>query len=160
MRYSVLLAFVLDPTTAAAQSSTLPPRACERLAPVSLPNATITMAQVVAAGAFIAPPPNGGGGASGQGFGDIPPIPGRVTPASAGLGLGYNGGRGVPQFWDLSPFCRVGATLRPSADSDIRMELWLPLSEWDGNFRGTSPNGLAFDPPPHSIMYAYRGAVP
>jgi hypothetical protein len=40
------------------------------------------------------------------------------------------------------------------------MELWLPLSEWDGNFRGTSPNGLAFDPPPHSIMYAYRGAVP
>ena len=37
---------------------------------------------------------------------------------------------------------RVVATLKPSADSDIQMELWLPLAGWNGNFRGTSPNGL------------------
>ena len=26
----------------------------------------------------------------------------------------------------LPEFCRVGATLRPSADSEIRIEVWLP----------------------------------
>jgi feruloyl esterase len=67
-----------------------------------------------------------------------------VTANTAGLGLGYNGGRGIPPFSALPAFCRVAATLRPSAVSDIRMELWIPASGrvWNGHFRGTSPNGL------------------
>src|SRR5262249_54035718 len=29
-------------------------------------------------------------------------------------------------------FCRVAATLRPSKDSDIKIEVWLPASGWNG----------------------------
>jgi len=75
-------------------------------------------------------------------IGPVPDVPGRVTANTAGLGLGYNGGKGVPPFTALPAFCRVTATLRPSAVSNIRMELWLPIAGWNGHFRGTSPNGL------------------
>ncbi len=34
----------------------------------------------------------------------------------------------------LPAFCRVAATLRPSNDSDIRMEVWMPASGWNGKF--------------------------
>src|SRR6266568_775576 len=36
-------------------------------------------------------------------------------------------GRGAaPRFDDLPAFCRVAATLKPSTDSDIKIEVWLP----------------------------------
>jgi feruloyl esterase len=93
---------------------------CESLSSLTLPNTTITMAQMVAAGSFVAP---GRGGAPGQPLTDLP------------------------------AFCRVQATLRPTADSNIKMELWLPAgrlrqgsgapgSEWNGKFRGTGNGGL------------------
>ncbi len=129
--------------TAAPQT----PAACEKLASLSLPNATITLAQVVNAGAFIVPAnpaARGGGGSSALAgtLGPVPDVPGRVTANTAGLGLGYNGGRGIPAFSTLPAFCRVAATLKPSASSDIHMEMWMPLTGWNGRFRGTSPNGL------------------
>jgi feruloyl esterase len=34
----------------------------------------------------------------------------------------------------LPAFCRVAATLKPTADSDIRIEVWLPTSTWNGKF--------------------------
>jgi len=37
-------------------------------------------------------------------------------------------------FRSLPAFCRVAATLKPTADSDIKMEVWLPLSGWNGKF--------------------------
>jgi feruloyl esterase len=47
------------------------------------------------------------------------------------------------QFNDLSAFCRVQATLKPSSDSDIKMELWMPeASRWNGKLRGTGNGGL------------------
>ena len=61
--------------------------------------------------------------------------PGRVTANTAGLGLGYNGGRGVPPFRALPAFCRVAATLEAvgllrhshgDVDADRRLER--PLS--------------------------------
>ncbi|MBZ5579604.1 MAG: tannase/feruloyl esterase family alpha/beta hydrolase [Acidobacteriia bacterium] len=42
------------------------------------------------------------------------------------------GGRGGPAL-NLPAFCRVAATLKPSNDSDIKMEIWLPASGWNGN---------------------------
>ena len=33
------------------------------------------------------------------------------------------------------PACRVAATLRPSPDSDIKMEIWMPLSDWNGKYQ-------------------------
>ena len=35
----------------------------------------------------------------------------------------------------LPPFCRVTATLKPSADSDIKIEVWLPVSGWNGKLQ-------------------------
>ena len=46
-------------------------------------------------------------------------------------------------FADVPAFCRVQATLMPSTDSEIRMELWMPAAaSWNGKFRGTGNGGL------------------
>ena len=147
MRLIVVVIVLLTAGVATAQTGSPSAAACERLAAVSLPNTVITLAQVVTAGAFVVPANpagRGGGGSSALAgtIGGVPEVPGRVTGNTAGLGLGYNGGRGIPAFSTLPAFCHVAATLRPSAASEIRMELWLPLARWNGNFRGTSPNGL------------------
>jgi feruloyl esterase len=44
---------------------------------------------------------------------------------------------------NLPEFCRVAATLTPSADSDIRIEVWMPTSAWNGKFEGTGNGGYA-----------------
>ncbi len=31
--------------------------------------------------------------------------------------------------------CRVAATLKPSPDSDIKMELWMPVANWNGKYQ-------------------------
>jgi feruloyl esterase len=152
MRWVLVAAIALLPGGAAAQNAAAQraaqtPAACERLASLSLPNTTITLAQVVTAGGFAAPvnpATRGGGGSSALAgtLGPVPDVPGRVTANTAGLGLGYNGGRGIPPFSALPAFCRVAATLEPSPSSDIHMEMWMPVTGWNGNFRGTSPNGL------------------
>ena len=41
----------------------------------------------------------------------------------------------------LPPFCRVTATLTPSSDSSIKIEVWLPESGWNGQFLGTGGGG-------------------
>ena len=138
--------FLLFPAVAMSQGAPQTPVPCERLASLSLPNTTITAAEMVRAGAFVVPgnaPREGGGSSALAGtIGAVPDVPGRVTANTAGLGLGYNGGRGIPPFSTLPAFCRVAATLKPSPASDVRMELWMPIAGWNGNFRGTSPNGL------------------
>jgi feruloyl esterase len=146
MRHVLLLLIMFSPFAVQAQNAQTP-AACEKLAALVLPNTTITLAEVIGAGAFTAPvnpATRGGGGSSALvgTLGPVPDVPGRVTANTAGLGLGYNGGRGVPPFRALPAFCRVAATLRPSPSSDIRMEVWMPVTGWNGSFRGTSPNGL------------------
>ncbi|SEF96886.1 feruloyl esterase [Bryocella elongata] len=42
----------------------------------------------------------------------------------------------------LPAFCRVQIEDRPSADSDIRTEVWLPVA-WNGKFRGQGNGGFA-----------------
>ncbi|MEP7307770.1 MAG: tannase/feruloyl esterase family alpha/beta hydrolase [Acidobacteriota bacterium] len=46
-------------------------------------------------------------------------------------------GRGgeSPAFAALPAFCRVELTLTPSPDSDIKSEVWLPQSGWNGKFQ-------------------------
>jgi Tannase and feruloyl esterase len=41
----------------------------------------------------------------------------------------------LPEARELPAFCRVAATLKPSSDSDIKMELWLPAENWNGKFQ-------------------------
>jgi feruloyl esterase len=38
-------------------------------------------------------------------------------------------------------FCCVTATVKPTSDSNIRIEVWLPLSGWNGNFLGVGGTG-------------------
>jgi tannase/feruloyl esterase len=35
---------------------------------------------------------------------------------------------------NLPAFCRVAATLKPTSDSDIKVEVWLPATGWNGKF--------------------------
>ena len=50
---------------------------------------------------------------------------------------------GEGPFHDLPPFCRVTGVLRPSADSIIRFEAWLPAEHWNGRFLGVGNGGFA-----------------
>jgi feruloyl esterase len=78
---------------------------CENLSKLRLSNVTINSAETVAAGAFTPPPAPGP-------FGPNPAL-----------------------FKSLPAFCRVMATLTPSSDSDIKVEVWLPTSGWTTIFR-------------------------
>lgn len=82
---------------------------CESLASLALPDTTITLAQTVAAGAFVlpsgTPPPPGGGGNSADAYKNLP------------------------------AFCRVAATLKPTSDSDIKIEVWLPVAGWNHKYQ-------------------------
>jgi Tannase and feruloyl esterase len=62
----------------------------------------------------------------------------------------------------LPPFCRVAATLTPSADSDIKVEVWFPISGWNGKYRGQGNGGFAgaisFDAMAAAITLGYATA--
>ena len=52
------------------------------------------------------------------------------------------GGPGA-DFSKLPAFCRVMGSIKPSADSDIRFEVWLPADGWNGKFMQTGNGGAA-----------------
>ena len=45
-------------------------------------------------------------------------------------------------FRNLPAFCRVTATVNPTPESDIRMEVWLPATGWTGTFEGRGSSGM------------------
>jgi feruloyl esterase len=51
------------------------------------------------------------------------------------------GGRAGAPMTDLPAFCRVAATVRPTPASEIRIEVWLPASGWNGKFQATGNGG-------------------
>jgi feruloyl esterase len=53
------------------------------------------------------------------------------------------GGRGGgPNFSDLPAFCRIAATLKPTAESEIKIEVWMPeKSGWNGKFQAVGNGG-------------------
>jgi len=87
---------------------------CESVASLSLPDGKITSAALIAAGAFA--PPMGGG-----------------------MMMGGPGGQSV--FKSAPTFCRVAATLTPTPDSDIKIEVWMPADNWNGKLVGIG-NGV------------------
>ena len=87
---------------------------CDRLKSLSVPNTTITTAELVPAGPFQAP--------------RTPfQAPGALAPPSA----------------MLPAHCRVAAVLAPSSDSHIEMEVWLPAENWNGKFEAVGNGGWA-----------------
>jgi feruloyl esterase len=55
-------------------------------------------------------------------------------------GTGQRGGQ--PASLSVPSFCRVAAILRPSSDSEIEMEVWLPET-WNGKFQFVGGGGWA-----------------
>jgi feruloyl esterase len=49
---------------------------------------------------------------------------------------------GSAPITSLPAFCRVTATLTPSSDSSIKIEVWLPETTWNGRFLGTGGGGF------------------
>jgi feruloyl esterase len=49
----------------------------------------------------------------------------------------------APDFSKLPGFCRVAGSIHPTADSDIRFEVWLPSENWNGRFMQTGNGGAA-----------------
>src|SRR5437868_5893517 len=57
---------------------------------------------------------------------------------------------------DLPALCRVAGEIRPTTDSRIAFEVWLPLEHWNGKFAGVGNGGWAgavsyFGPPPATL---------
>ena len=53
---------------------------------------------------------------------------------------------------NLPAFCRVAATLKPTSDSDIKIEVWLPTANWNGKYEAVGNGGWA-----GSIVYNALG---
>lgn len=43
----------------------------------------------------------------------------------------------------LPAHCRVRGTIKPTSDSDIKFEVWLPLEQWNGKLQGSDNGGFA-----------------
>ncbi len=122
MRTAVVLWFAASIAMPLSAQTTKPTTACADLARLTLPNTTITLAQLVDAGAFVPP----------------------AAPTPAPLPPGAPPRPPVPiNYSELPGFCRVAATLRPSSDSDIKIEVWLPDAEWNGKFQAVGNGGWA-----------------
>ncbi|SPE36283.1 conserved exported hypothetical protein [Candidatus Sulfopaludibacter sp. SbA3] len=50
------------------------------------------------------------------------------------------GGRPIA---DLPAFCRVAGAIKPTDDSDIRFEVWMPAIGWNGKLQGVGNGGFA-----------------
>ena len=88
--------------------------ACDGLAAsLSGPHTAVTLAETVAAGQFVPPTPRPG----------------------AGRG-------GANPFAHLPSFCRVAATLKPTSDSEIKIEVWLP-EVWNGKLQSVGNGAWA-----------------
>jgi Tannase and feruloyl esterase len=100
--------------TAHGQTASSGMGACEQLTKLALTGAKVTSVKTVAAGAFAAHA--------------------NATPWLEGAAEFYKG---------LPAFCRVQVTATPSKDSDIKIEVWMPSSGWNGKFQGQGNGGFA-----------------
>ena len=87
--------------------------ACEKLTSAVISGAKITFAQTVAAGTFAGPP------------------------------AAFTGRDLTALYKSVPAFCRVVAEAKPTTDSDIRIEVWLPASGWNGQLQGIGNGGFA-----------------
>ena len=65
-------------------------------------------------------------------------------------------------FMALPAFCRVAASLKPTGDSDIKMEVWLPASGWNGKFQavgnGAFSGSIAYPAMGRALSRGYAAA--
>jgi feruloyl esterase len=122
-------------------SAAVAPTPCDNLKTLKLSNTTISSAEMVPEGP---PPPRGAGGGAraGGARGD-----GARGDAARGgqRGAGARGGGAAAQPpANIPAHCRVQLVLKPTSDSLINMEMWLPPAEsWNGKFMGVGNGGFA-----------------
>jgi feruloyl esterase len=84
-----------------------------------------------------------------------------VEIVAAGAPVRGRGGRGGPAA-PLPAHCRLAATLTPSPDSHIEMELWLPTDNWNGKFLAVGNGGwagtISFDAMAEGLRRGYATA--
>ncbi|HSW39888.1 MAG TPA: tannase/feruloyl esterase family alpha/beta hydrolase [Acidobacteriota bacterium] len=97
---------------------------CERLISLELTDGKITSATLVEAGSF-------------------------KPPTGAGKLAGGPGGQAV--YKNAPAFCRVTATLTPTDDSNINIEVWMPAENWNGKLVGIG-NGVWAGSISHSAL--------
>lgn len=51
--------------------------------------------------------------------------------------------RNAGTYAGLPAFCRVAGVIRPSSDSNVKFEVWMPLQGWNERFQGVGNGGLA-----------------
>lgn len=52
-------------------------------------------------------------------------------------------GKSASTLPELPALCRVAGLIRPSADSEIQFEVWMPGANWNGKFLGVGNGGFA-----------------
>lgn len=118
---------------------------CEELSSVSLPDTRILLAQTQPAGAFTPPPVQTGGPSP------LPNSASHGTPAPN------------PALTTLPSFCRVSASLNPTSDSDIRIEVWMPVAGWNGKLQSVGNGAWAGTIPytalGNAVAAGYAGAA-
>lgn len=113
MKHSFLLLVLAASIVLSLNLNSTAQSSCEKLSSAQIANATIDVAQTVQPGTFNGPP----------------------APFS---------GVDISAFYKSLPaFCRVVATVKPTSDSDIKMEVWLPASGWNGKLQGIGNGGFA-----------------
>ena len=58
----------------------------------------------------------------------------------------------MPGYKNLPAFCRVAAEIKPTKDSAIKIEVWMPLTGWNGKFQGIGNGGWSGE-----IWYPFMG---
>jgi feruloyl esterase len=65
-------------------------------------------------------------------------------------------------FKGMPAFCRVAATLAPSKDSDIKIEVWMPASGWNSKFQAVGNGGwsgaIVYPSLVRALMHGYATA--
>lgn len=57
---------------------------------------------------------------------------------------------------NLAAFCRVTATLKPTSDSDIKIEVWLPQERWNGKLQSVGNGAWSGSIPQAAMAEALR----
>jgi feruloyl esterase len=70
-----------------------------------------------------------------------------VAPGAFKLPPGVSGAIVIYPYAKLPAFCRVAGTVKPSSDSNIQFEFWMPVSGWNGKLLGEGNGGFAGDIP-------------
>ena len=115
---------MLSLVLAVAAAVATPATSCESLQSMSTPQVVIT-AQAMPAGPFVPP------GA-----------PAAAPAAPRGGGAGRAGGAPGAAPATLPAHCRVTLVLKPTPDSKINAELWLPMESWNGRYMAVGNGGF------------------